>query len=48
MCEPLRTLTIAFERTHYGGKSLTDEQRATAVAAFESISAFDDGVKPST
>jgi hypothetical protein len=46
--EPLRTLTIAFERTHYGGKSLTDEQRATAVAAFESISAFDAGVEPST
>jgi hypothetical protein len=46
--EPLRTLTIAFERTHYGGKSLTDEQRATAVAAFESISAFDAGAEPST
>ena len=46
--EPLRTLTIAFERTHYGGKSLTDEQRATAIAAFESIRAFEEGVEPST
>jgi hypothetical protein len=48
MREPLRTLTIVFERTHYGGKSLTDEQRSAAIAAFESISAFTEGVEPST
>jgi len=37
MGEPLRTLTIAFERTHYGGKSLTDAQREAAIDAFQSI-----------
>ena len=35
--EPLRTLTIAFERTHYGGKSLTDAQREAAINAFRAI-----------
>ena len=42
MREPLRTLTLAFERTHYGGKSLTDEERATSIAAFQSIYTFDE------
>jgi hypothetical protein len=37
MGEPLRTLTIAFERTQYGGKSLTDAQREAAIDAFRSI-----------
>jgi hypothetical protein len=37
MGEPLRTLTIAFERTHYGGKSLTDGQREAAINAFRTI-----------
>jgi hypothetical protein len=45
---PLRTLTIAFERTHYEGESLTDEHRATAIAAFESIGAFENGIEPIT
>lgn len=35
--EPLHTLTIAFERTHYGGKSLTDAQREAAIDAFQTI-----------
>ena len=38
--EPLRTLTVAFERTHYGGKPLTEEQQNAAIAAFQSISAL--------
>ena len=38
--EPLRTLTVAFERTHYGRKSLTEEQQNAAIAAFQSISAL--------
>jgi hypothetical protein len=37
MGEPLRTLTIAFERTQYGGKSLSDAQREAAIDAFRSI-----------
>ncbi|MGA7075159.1 MAG: DUF4129 domain-containing protein [Halobacteriota archaeon] len=46
--EPLRTLTVAFERTHYGGKSLTEEQRNAAIAAFKSISALAEPVEENT
>jgi hypothetical protein len=42
MREQLRTLTVALARTHCGGKSLTDEQRAAAIAAFQSINTFDE------
>jgi len=46
--EPLRTLTVAFERTRYGGKSLTGEQQNAAIAAFQSISALDKPVEENT
>ena len=46
--EPLRTLTVAFERTHYGGKSLTGEQQDAAIAAFQSISASAEPVEANT
>jgi len=42
MREPVRTLTLAFERTHYGGKSLTDGQREAAINAFRTISTPSD------
>ena len=46
--EPLRTLTVAFERTHYGRKSLTEEQQNAAIAAFQSISALAKPVEENT
>lgn len=46
--EPLRTLTVAFERTSYGGKSLTGEQQNAAIAAFQSISALEKPVEENT
>jgi hypothetical protein len=46
--EPLRTLTVAYERTRYGGKSLTEKQQKDAIAAFQSISALDKPVEGNT
>jgi hypothetical protein len=37
MRKPLRTLTMAYERTAYAGESLTKEQQNTAIEACESI-----------
>ena len=42
---PLRTLTIVYERANYAGKTLTDEQRNTALEAFRAIKAHVEGVK---
>jgi hypothetical protein len=46
--QPLRTLTVALERTHYGDKSLTEEQQNAAIAAFQSISASAEPVEANT
>jgi hypothetical protein len=46
--EPLHTLTLAFERIHYEGKLLADEQQNAAIAAFQSISALAESVEENT
>jgi hypothetical protein len=45
--EPLRTLTVVYERVNYAGKALTDEQRKAAVAAFRAITVHVESVKGS-
>jgi hypothetical protein len=37
--EPLRALTVIYERANYAGKALTEEQRKAAVDAFRAITA---------
>jgi hypothetical protein len=44
---PLRTLTLAYERANFSGKTLTDEQRNAALEAFRAITAHVESAKES-
>jgi hypothetical protein len=44
---PLRTLTLAYERANFSGKTLTDEQRNAALEAVRAITAHVESAKES-